>query len=95
VVSLGSPSQYIHSNLACGFARRCIPKLLACDQTPVNSLQDCGLAAPSEILVALSQSGRKHSLEERVAGAAETALSRQQYVTQRQKQMLVEVVDPQ
>lgn len=40
----------------------------------------CGLGAPSETIVAMSQSGRERTLEERVVRAAESALSRQNYV---------------
>ena len=40
----------------------------------------CGLATPSKTIISMSQSGRKVSLERRVAHVAEAALSRQQYV---------------
>jgi hypothetical protein len=48
----------------------------------VRSVADnCRLGTSSEAIVAMSQSGRKLTLEERVARAAETALSRQHYVS--------------
>jgi hypothetical protein len=42
---------------------------------------NCGLGASSETIVAMSQSGREHRLEERVARVAEAALSRRQFVS--------------